>query len=131
MIPDNTGKLTEFFLQAWKQDRRGKGRIDSVKRGFGSAAAMSRFDMMDKTTEEVINSIQITEGPVTTMSLGVQKSSRTPYSDATKVSCERDMNAVHGFRMDAGTGIGTNVKARLEVWFTHIDSIKVDDTPWC
>lgn len=41
--------------------------------------------MMDKTTEEVINSIQITEGPVTTMSLGVQKSSRTPYSDATKV----------------------------------------------
>ena len=47
---------------------------------------MSRFDMMDKTTEEVINSIQITEGPVTTMSLGVQKSSRTPYSDATKVS---------------------------------------------
>ena len=60
---------------------------------------MSRFDMMDKTTEEVINSIQITEGPVTTMSLGVQKSSRTPYSDATKVS-RREMNAVHGLRMD-------------------------------
>ena len=60
---------------------------------------MSRFDMMDKTTEEVINSIQITEGPVTTMSLGVQKSSRTPYSDATKVS-QREMNAVHGLRMD-------------------------------
>ena len=70
---------------------------------------MSRFDMMDKTTEEVINSIQITEGPVTTMSLGVQKSSRTPYSDATKVSTihqqarfrfrvreiRRGMNAVH------------------------------------
>ena len=55
---------------------------------------MSRFDMMDKTTEEVINSIQITEGPVTTMSLGVQKSSRTPYSDATKVR-EREMNAVN------------------------------------
>ena len=60
---------------------------------------MSRFDMMDKTTEEVINSIQIMEGPVTTMSLGVQKSSRTPYSDATKVS-QREMNAVHGLRMD-------------------------------
>ena len=60
---------------------------------------MSRFDMMDKTTEEVINSIQITEGPVTTMSLGVQKSSRTPHSDATKVSL-REMNAVHGLRMD-------------------------------
>ena len=60
---------------------------------------MSRFDMMDKTTEEVINSIQITEGPVTTMSLGVQKSSRTPYSDATKVSL-REMNAVHCFQID-------------------------------
>jgi len=60
---------------------------------------MSRFDMMDKTTEEVINSIQITEGPVTTMSLGVQKSSRTPYSDATKTKkhspnhIKRPMNA--------------------------------------
>ena len=64
---------------------------------------MSRFDMMDKTTEEVINSIQITEGPVTTMSLGVQKSSRTPYSDATKVSpiaSEREMNAVNGCSSD-------------------------------
>jgi len=55
--------------------------------------------MMDKTTEEVINSIQITEGPVTTMSLGVQKSSRTPYSDATKTKkhspnhIKRPMNA--------------------------------------
>ena len=28
-------KLTEFFLQAWKQDRRGKGPIDSVKRVSG------------------------------------------------------------------------------------------------
>jgi len=60
---------------------------------------MSRFDMMDKTTEEVINSVQITEGPVTTMSLGVQKSSRTPYSDATKTKkhspnhIKRPMNA--------------------------------------
>jgi hypothetical protein len=46
---------------------------------------MSRFDMMDKTTEEVVNSITITEGPVTNMSLAIPKTSRTPYSDATKV----------------------------------------------
>ena len=49
---------------------------------------MSRSEWMDKTTEEVVNSITITEGPVTNMSLGVQKTSRTPYSDATKVGTD-------------------------------------------
>jgi len=50
---------------------------------------MSRFDMMDKTTEEVVNSITITEGPVTNMSLAIAKTTRTPYSDATKVSLDK------------------------------------------
>lgn len=60
---------------------------------------MSRFDMMDKTTEEVVNSITITEGPVTNMSLAIPKTSRTPYSDATKTKkhspnhIKRPMNA--------------------------------------
>lgn len=60
---------------------------------------MSRYDMSDKTTEEVINSISITEGPVQTMSLNIQKNSRTPYSDATKTKkhspnhIKRPMNA--------------------------------------
>ena len=40
---------------------------------------------LDKSSEEVVNSIRITEGPVQTMSLAVGKTSRTPYSDATKV----------------------------------------------
>ena len=78
---------------------------------------MSRFDMMDKTTEEVINSIQITEGPVTTMSLGVQKSSRTPYSDATKVSYhpivrERDERRAL-LSNGCVTWVGTDAKERL------------------
>ena len=46
---------------------------------------MSRIDTMNATTEQLVNSITITEGPVTNMSLAVQKQSRTPYSDATKV----------------------------------------------
>jgi len=60
---------------------------------------MSRIDMMDRSAEELINSVQITEGPVTTMSLNVQKTSRTPYSDATKTKkhspnhIKRPMNA--------------------------------------
>jgi len=60
---------------------------------------MSRFDMMDRTTEEVVNSITITEGPVTNMSLAIPKTSRTPYSDATKTKkhspnhIKRPMNA--------------------------------------
>ena len=45
--------------------------------------------MMDRTTEEVVNSITITEGPVTNMSLAIPKTSRTPYSDATKVSLKK------------------------------------------
>lgn len=55
--------------------------------------------MMDKTTEEVVNSITITEGPVTNMSLAIPKTSRTPYSDATKTKkhspnhIKRPMNA--------------------------------------
>jgi hypothetical protein len=39
----------------------------------------------ERTPEEVVNSIKITEGPVTHMSMAVQKTSRTPYSDATQV----------------------------------------------
>ena len=46
---------------------------------------MTRIDAMNATTEELVNSIRITEGPVTNMSLGIQKNTRTPYSDATKV----------------------------------------------
>jgi len=55
--------------------------------------------MMDKTTEEVVNSITITEGPVTNMSLAIAKTTRTPYSDATKTKkhspnhIKRPMNA--------------------------------------
>jgi len=57
------------------------------------------FDMSDKTTEEVVNSITITEGPVTNMSMAVHENSRTPYSDATKTKkhspnhIKRPMNA--------------------------------------
>ena len=47
---------------------------------------MSRIDTMNATTEQLVNSITITEGPVQNMSLAVGKASRTPYSDATKVS---------------------------------------------
>ena len=55
---------------------------------------MSRFDMMDKTTEEVINSIQITEGPVTNMSLAISTNTRTPYSDATKVRTDMSVTMI-------------------------------------
>ena len=82
------GETDRVFLPGLKTRQAGEGPNwfrEAGRTGF-RLRAMSRFDMMDKTTEEVINSIQITEGPVTTMSLGVQKSSRTPYSDATKVS---------------------------------------------
>jgi len=60
---------------------------------------MSRIDTMNATTEQLVNSITITEGPVTNMSLAVQKQSRTPYSDATKTKkhspnhIKRPMNA--------------------------------------
>ena len=47
---------------------------------------MSRIDTMNATTEQLVNSITITEGPVQNMSLAVGKASRTPYSDATKVT---------------------------------------------
>jgi hypothetical protein len=43
----------------------------------------------ERTPEEVVNSIKITEGPVTHMSMAVQKTSRTPYSDATQASTMR------------------------------------------
>ena len=82
------GETDRVFLPGLKTRQAGERSNwfrEAGRTGF-RLRAMSRFDMMDKTTEEVINSIQITEGPVTTMSLGVQKSSRTPYSDATKVS---------------------------------------------
>ena len=46
---------------------------------------MTRMDAMNATTEELVNSIRITEGPVQNMSLGIAKNTRTPYSDATKV----------------------------------------------
>lgn len=60
---------------------------------------MSRMDTMHATTEQLVNSITITEGPVTNMSLAVGKASRTPYSDATKTKkhspnhIKRPMNA--------------------------------------
>ena len=56
-----------------------------MRRRREGAARMNRLEAMDKTTEEIVNSITITEGPVQNMSLNVQKTSRTPYSDATKV----------------------------------------------
>jgi hypothetical protein len=60
---------------------------------------MSRMDTMNATTEQLVNSITITEGPVQNMSLAVGKASRTPYSDATKTKkhspnhIKRPMNA--------------------------------------
>lgn len=60
---------------------------------------MSRIDTMNATTEQLVNSITITEGPVQNMSLAVGKASRTPYSDATKTKkhspnhIKRPMNA--------------------------------------
>ena len=43
---------------------------------------------VNMTTEQLVNSINITEGPVTNMSLAIQANTRTPYSDATKVRTE-------------------------------------------
>jgi len=50
-------------------------------------------------TENVVNSIRISEGPVTHMSMAVKETSRTPYSDATQTKkhspnhIKRPMNA--------------------------------------
>ena len=46
------------------------------------------MDAGQLSTEAVVNSIKITEGPVTHMSMAVKQSSRTPYSDATQVQPE-------------------------------------------
>lgn len=60
---------------------------------------MSRMDAVNATTEELVNSITITQGPVQNMSLGIAKNTRTPYSDATKTKkhspnhIKRPMNA--------------------------------------
>ena len=43
---------------------------------------------VNMNTEQLVNSINITEGPVTNMSLAIQANTRTPYSDATKVRTE-------------------------------------------
>lgn len=40
---------------------------------------------VNMNTEQLVNSINITEGPVTNMSLAISTNTRTPYSDATKV----------------------------------------------
>ena len=58
--------------------------------GMDLKEMMSRMDTMHATTEQLVNSITITEGPVTNMSLAVGKASRTPYSDATKVRITTD-----------------------------------------
>ena len=41
---------------------------------------------VNMNTEQLVNSINITEGPVTNMSLAISNHTRTPYSDATKVN---------------------------------------------
>jgi hypothetical protein len=57
-----------------------------ASRGFSMDTKESNGFAAERTPEEVVNSIKITEGPVTHMSMAVQKTSRTPYSDATQVS---------------------------------------------
>ena len=116
------GETDRVFLPGLKTRQAGEGSNwfrEAGRTGF-RLRAMSRFDMMDKTTEEVINSIQITEGPVTTMSLGVQKSSRTPYSDATKVS------TIHQSRIqiqsERDSGRDERRKLRLSLWWGYCDT---------
>ena len=56
----------------------------SIKYNLSSMAyTMDGMDAM--SSENVVNSIRISEGPVTHMSMAVKGSSRTPYSDATQV----------------------------------------------
>jgi hypothetical protein len=61
---------------------------------FNSTATPSEL-----MTENIVNSIRITEGPVTHMSMAVKNNSRTPYSDATQTKkhspnhIKRPMNA--------------------------------------
>ena len=43
------------------------------------------LNAVNMNTEQLVNSINITEGPVTNMSLAISTNTRTPYSDATKV----------------------------------------------
>ena len=64
------------------------GKVQSRDFSMDELKHQSNKEMMgcDRTPEEVVNSIKITEGPVTHMSMAVQKTSRTPYSDATQVS---------------------------------------------
>ncbi|XP_023321666.1 transcription factor sem-2 [Eurytemora carolleeae] len=60
---------------------------------------MMNFDMDCLVTESIVNSIKLTEGPVTHMSMAVKQTSRTPYSDATQTKkhspnhIKRPMNA--------------------------------------
>ena len=44
------------------------------------------LNAVNMNTEQLVNSINITEGPVTNMSLAISNHTRTPYSDATKVN---------------------------------------------
>jgi len=57
------------------------------------------LNAVNMNTEQLVNSINITEGPVTNMSLAISTNTRTPYSDATKTKkhspnhIKRPMNA--------------------------------------
>jgi len=60
---------------------------------------MYKMDASGYLTETIVNSINISEGPVTHMSMSVKDTSRTPYSDATQTKkhspnhIKRPMNA--------------------------------------
>ena len=77
----------------------------TLRRSMDLKDMMSRIDTMNATTEQLVNSITITEGPVTNMSLAVQKQSRTPYSDATKVRLFQILFQLH--RMFGSWGINS------------------------
>ena len=51
------------------------------------------LNAVNMNTEQLVNSINITEGPVTNMSLGISANTRTPYSDATKVKIIIELEA--------------------------------------
>ena len=72
---------------------------------------MSRMDAVNATTEELVNSITITQGPVQNMSLGIAKNTRTPYSDATKVRSKSSIWTCS--RKDHSLQLGIRLKESL------------------
>ena len=74
---------------------------------------MSRMDAVNATTEELVNSITITQGPVQNMSLGIAKNTRTPYSDATKVRSKSSIWTYDCSRKDLSLQLGIRLKESL------------------